>query len=96
LGIHAAVTRRRVTGEPKGGWYPEQRLSVAQAAHAHTLSAAFASGEEEDWGSISPGKLADLVVLSRDIFRVRSAEILDTKVVATVLDGRFAYRDNAL
>jgi predicted amidohydrolase YtcJ len=96
LGVHAAVTRQRRSGEPERGWYPEQRLSVAEAVHAYTLGAAFSSGEEKDRGSVSLGKLGDLVVLSHDIFHVPPAEILNTRVVATILDGRFVYRDDGL
>jgi predicted amidohydrolase YtcJ len=95
-GIHAAVTRQRASGEPEGGWYPEQRLSVADAVRAYTLGAACSSGEENDRGSISVGKLADLVVLSRDIFQIQPREILQTKVMATVLGGVFVYRHDSL
>jgi predicted amidohydrolase YtcJ len=96
LGIHAAVTRQRASGEPEGGWYPEQRLSVADAVRAYTLGAAYSSGEEHERGSISVGKLADLVVLSQDIFQVPPAEILEAGVVATVLNGEFVYRHDSL
>ena len=63
-GIHAAVTRRRADGSPgNDGWHPEQRLTVAQAVHAYTLGAAYASGRESELGSVSAGKRADLTVL---------------------------------
>jgi predicted amidohydrolase YtcJ len=92
LGIHAAVTRRRADGAPgPQGWYPEQRLTVQQAVHAYTLGAAYASGEEALKGSLAPGKLADLVVLDRDIFQIDPAQIRETEVVATMLDGDFVY-----
>lgn len=91
LGIHAAVTRQRASGEPEGGWYPQERLTVAEAVHAYTLGAAYASGEERAKGSIAPGKLADLVVLSRDIFEIPPGEILETEVVYTIFDGRVVY-----
>jgi len=91
LGIHAAVTRQRASGEPEGGWYPQERLSVAEAVHAYTLGAAYASGEERAKGSIAPGKLADLVVLSRDIFEIPPEEILEAEVVYTIFDGHFVY-----
>jgi predicted amidohydrolase YtcJ len=90
-GIHAAVTRQRASGEPEGGWYPQERLTVAEAVHAYTLGAAYASGEERAKGSIAPGKLADLVVLSRDIFEIRPGEILETEVLYTIFDGRVVY-----
>ncbi|HIQ05962.1 MAG TPA: amidohydrolase, partial [Anaerolineae bacterium] len=86
-GIHAAVTRQRADGTPPDGWYPQQRLSVAKAVHAYTLGAAYASGEEQEKGSITSGKWADLIVLSRDIFTIEPAGILETKVVSTIVNG---------
>ncbi len=91
VGIHAAVTRQRSDGEPEGGWHPEQRLSMSEAVHGYTLGAAYASGTEHERGSISVGKLADLVVLSADIFEMPPEDILDTHVVATVFDGRTVF-----
>jgi predicted amidohydrolase YtcJ len=89
-GIHAAVTRRRADGSPgPAGWYPEQRISVAEAVYAYTAGAAYASGEEAIKGTLAPGKLADLVVLSQDIFSIEPMAILDTEVVATLFDGQF-------
>lgn len=91
-GIHAAVTRRRADGSPgPNGWYPEQRLTVAEAVYAYTAGAAYASGEEAIKGTLSPGKLADLVVLSQDIFTVDPMAILEMEVVATMFDGEFVY-----
>lgn len=91
-GIHAAVTRRRADGFPGlEGWHPEQRLSVAEAIHAYTLGAAYAAGEERWRGSITPGKLADLVVLSEDIFACEAMDILAARVDMTIFDGRVAY-----
>ena len=91
-GIHAAVTRRRADGSPgPEGWYPEQRLTVDETVYAFTAGAAYASGEEAIKGTLSPGKLADLVVLSQNIFAIDPMAILDTKVMATMFDGRFVY-----
>jgi len=91
-GIHAAVTRRRADGSPgPEGWYPAQRLTVAEAVYAYTAGAAYASGEESIKGTLSPGKLADLVVLSQDIFAIEPMAILETEVVATLFDGEFVY-----
>jgi predicted amidohydrolase YtcJ len=91
-GIHAAVTRRRADGSPgPDGWYPEQRLTVDETVYAFTAGAAYASGEEAIKGTLSPGKLADLVVLSQDIFAIDPMVILDTKVMATMFDGRLVY-----
>jgi predicted amidohydrolase YtcJ len=93
VGIHAAVTRRRADGFPgPDGWRPTERISVMDAVWAYTQGAAYSSGEEQSRGSISPGKLADLVVLSQDIFGVSPMDILQTEVVATILGGEVVYR----
>jgi predicted amidohydrolase YtcJ len=93
-GIHAAVTRRRADGTPDvDGWFPEQKLSVLEAVHGFTLGAAYASYEEKIKGSLTPGKLADLVVLDQDIFTIEPMEILNTKIEATMIDGKFVWRN---
>ena len=97
VGIHAAVTRRRADGAPgPDGWHPEQRLTVAQAVYAYTMGAAHAAGLTHRLGSLSPGKLADLVVLDRDIFKVAPDEIAETRPLGTMIGGRWVYRDAAL
>jgi predicted amidohydrolase YtcJ len=89
LGIHAAVTRRRADGSPRPeGWHPEQRLTVEEAVHGFTLGAAYASYDETRKGSLTPGKLADLIVLDRDIFSIDPMEIAGTQVLATMIDGK--------
>jgi predicted amidohydrolase YtcJ len=91
-GIHAAITRCRADGTPGGdGWIPEEKISVEEAVWAYTVGAAYAGGEEQIKGSITPGKLADLVVLSQDIFSVNPMAILETDVVATVFGGEFVH-----
>lgn len=91
LGIYTAVTRRRANGYPPRGWHPEERITVMEAVRAYTLDAAYASGEERIKGSIERGKLADLVVLSRNIFEVSEEKILGTRVEMTVFDGEIVY-----
>ncbi|GAB4527712.1 MAG: amidohydrolase [Anaerolineae bacterium] len=91
-GIHAAVTRQRRDGTPPGGWYPAQRLTVAEAVWGYTMGPAYASGQTNLQGSLSPGKLADLIVLDRDIFDIPGEEIPDTQVELTVFDGQVVYR----
>jgi len=93
LGLHAAVTRRRANDGFPGpeGWVPQQRLTVEEALRAYTLGAACAAGLEDRLGSLAPGKLADLVVLDRDIFACDPMEIAQTQVVATMVGGRFVY-----
>ena len=94
VGVHAAVTRRRADGTPgEEGWYPEQRLSVEEGVRGFTLGAAFASGEEEIKGSLTRGKLADLVVLDRDIFEIPPMEILEARVEGTMLGGEWAFAE---
>ena len=92
LGIHAAVTRRRADGFPgPEGWHPQQRLTVEEAVRGFTLGAAQAVGLDDRLGSLSPGKLADLVVLDRDIFACDPMEIAGARVSATMIGGRFVY-----
>jgi predicted amidohydrolase YtcJ len=94
LGIHAAVTRRRVDGFPgPEGWYPEQRLTVGEAVRAYTQGAAYAAGMEDQLGSLTPGKLADLAVLDRDIFTCDPTAIAGTQVLATMIGGKFVWED---
>ena len=96
-GIHAAVTRRRPDGSPgPAGWYGEQRLSVAEAVYAYTAACAYASGEEAIKGTLTPGKLADLVVLSQDIFAIDPQAILETEVVGTMVSGEWVYGEDRL
>lgn len=92
-GLYAAVTRQDLeTGEPKGGWFPEQRLTMEEAVRAYTFGSAYAQFREHELGSITVGKLADLVVLDKDIFSVPPREVLTTSVVMTVVDGKIVYR----
>jgi predicted amidohydrolase YtcJ len=91
IGIYAAVTRRTLDGQHPDGWVPQQKISVAEAVHAYTLGSAYASLEDGIKGSIEPGKLADLAVLSDDIFHIDSVEIQSTKVDLTIFDGKLIF-----
>ncbi|WP_456425991.1 amidohydrolase [Rhodocaloribacter sp.] len=91
LGFYAAVTRQDAEGWPEGGWYPEQRLTREETLRAFTRDAAYAAFQEASLGSLEPGKLADFVILSRDIMTVPAPEILETEVVATYLGGKKVY-----
>ena len=91
LGIHAAVTRQDETGQPAGGWYPAERLTVAEAIAGYTLGPARLSGKADRFGSITPGKYADLVVLSDNLFEIEPAAIAEVGVWLTVFDGRVVY-----
>jgi hypothetical protein len=92
MGIYAATTRRTLDGKNPSGWMPEQRITVAQAVHAYTMGSAFAEHQETIKGSIEPGKLADLVVLSDDIFTIPPEAIEKTKVDLTIFDGKVIYQ----
>jgi hypothetical protein len=93
-GIHAAVTRRRADGTPgPEGWFPEQRLSVLDAVKGFTTGAAYAGYNEHLLGTLTPGKLADLIVIDRDIFTCDSMSIKDTQVLGTLVDGEWKWRN---
>ncbi|MBV9301939.1 MAG: amidohydrolase family protein, partial [Acidobacteriaceae bacterium] len=88
MGIYGAVTRRTLDGKHPDGWIPEQKITVEEAVRAYTMGSAYASFDEKIKGSIEPGKLADLAVLSDDIFSIDPIKIADTKVWMTIFDGR--------
>jgi len=92
LGIYAAATRRTLDDKNPDGWVPEQRITVSQAVHAYTMGSAFAEHQDTVKGSIEPGKLADLVVLSADIFSIPPAEIKNVKVDLTIFEGRVVHQ----
>ena len=91
LTVYAAVTRRTIDGKNPNGWVPEQKISVEETVRAYTVGSAYAEFQENVKGSISVGKLADLVLLSRDIFTIDPNEIENVKVVLTMVDGRVVY-----
>ena len=91
--IHAAVTRRTLDARHPDGWIPEQRITVQEALRAHTIDAAYASFEDTEKGSIARGKLADFVMLDRDVTRVPATEIAETRVMMTTVGGRVVFSD---
>lgn len=91
LSIYAAVTRRTLDGKNPNGWVPEQKITVAEAVTAYTVGSAYAEFQESRKGTIAPGRLADLVMLSRDLFTIEPTEIEKVKVVLTIVDGRVVY-----
>ena len=91
-GIQTAVTRQTSEGKPEAGFVPEQRLTVAQAIEGYTLGAAFAGHREKLEGSFEIGKLADLIILSQNIFDIKPNRIATTKVVTTIVGGRLVYQ----
>ena len=91
LTIYAAVTRRTLDGKNSKGWIPEQKISVEETVRAYTVGSAYAEFQENVKGTITPGKLADLVILSKDIFKIDPKDIEKTMVVLTMMDGRVVY-----
>jgi predicted amidohydrolase YtcJ len=91
LGIYAAVTRRTLDEKSPKVWIPEEKISVAEAVRAFTYGSAFASFDEQVKGTIEVGKLADLTVLSEDIFRIDPLRIRQVGVEMTIFDGRVIY-----
>jgi predicted amidohydrolase YtcJ len=91
-GIYAAATRRTLDDKNPDGWIPEQKIPVEEALKAYTVNAAFASFEENIKGSLEPGKLADFVVLEKDITTISANEIRNVNVLLTVVGGRTVFK----
>ena len=91
--VYGAVTRQLFDGTPEEGWFPEQRISLAEALRAYTLNSAIAEGVEDQFGMLKEGLSADLIVLDRNLFAVDPKEILEAKVVLTMLRGGVVYED---
>ncbi len=91
LTIYAAVTRATLDGKNPDGWVPEQKITVADAVEAYTMGSAYAEFQDNVKGSITPGKLADMVMLSDDIFRIAPAAIQEVKVLTTIVGGKVVY-----
>ena len=91
LTVYAAVTRATLDGKNPNGWFPEQKLTVEEAVEAYTTGSAYAEFQEKEKGSITPGKLADMVMLSDDIFTIDPVKIRDVKVLKTIVGGRLVW-----
>lgn len=90
-GLHTAMTRQTLAGEPTEGFVPEQRLSLREALNAYTVGAAYAEFAEKEKGSLTAGMLADLAIWDRDIFSVPLGKVKDAKVLKTIFDGRVVF-----
>ena len=90
-GLKAAVTRQTLDGKHPDGWHPEQKLTLDEAIHAFTVGSAYAEFAEHLKGTITPGKLADIVMLDRDIYKINPSDIDKARVVLTVMDGRIVH-----
>jgi predicted amidohydrolase YtcJ len=89
--LQNAVTRQTQEGEPRGGWIPSESIRLADAIKGYTLNAAFAGRREKTEGSLEPEKLADLIILSQNIFDGDPHGLVDTKVALTMVGGRVVY-----
>ncbi len=97
-GLYAATTRRR-PDDPRGTWYGEETLTVEEAVRAYTVGAAFASGEEDSKGTLAPGRLADFIVLDRDVMTEGAADprsLLQVRVLATIIGGEVVHATGPL
>ncbi|MEA2491284.1 MAG: hypothetical protein QOH21_3076 [Acidobacteriota bacterium] len=94
FGIHAAVTRQDKKNWPEGGWYPKQRLTLAEAVRGFTSDAAYAAFEEASRGTIEPGKLADFTIVEGDFYTMPVSDLWKTKVRQTVVGGAIVYDAN--
>lgn len=88
LTVYGAVTRATLDGKNPQGWFPEQKLTVEESVYAYTMGSAYAQFQEKEKGSITPGKLADMVLLSDDIFSIDPAKIREVRVLKTIVGGK--------
>jgi len=91
-GIWAAVSRATTDGKTPGGWIPEQKITMEETLRAYTQGSAYAEFEEGNKGTITAGKLADIIVLSQDLFAIPTDQILQTKVFTTIVNGKVVYQ----
>jgi hypothetical protein len=94
LTLYAATTRATLDGRNPDGWLPEQKITIREAVTAYTSGSAFAEFQEAEKGTIARGKLADLVILSDDIFSIPPARIKDVRVLTTVVGGKVVHQRN--
>ncbi len=94
-GVQNALTRQTREGDPPGGFVPQERISLADAIKGYTLGAAYAGRKEKTEGSLEPGKVADLIVLSQDLFKIEPDQIADTEVLLTMVGGKIVYQSPA-
>jgi predicted amidohydrolase YtcJ len=95
LTLYAATTRATLDGKNPDGWFPEQKLTIKEAIEAYTMGSAYAEFQESEKGSITPGKLADMVLLSDDVLSIDPVKIRDVKVFKTWVGGKLTYDNGA-
>jgi predicted amidohydrolase YtcJ len=91
-GVQNGVTRQTRDGKPPGGFVPKERVSLQQAIEGYTLGAAIGARKEKSEGSLEPGKLADLIILSQDLFTLEPNQIYKTNVLLTMVGGKIVYK----
>jgi predicted amidohydrolase YtcJ len=91
-GIHRGLTRLHDDGLPEGGWNPEEKLTLPQLLKGYTIGPAYSVNREYELGTLQVGKLADVIILDRNLFRVSPEEIRETKVLTTVFNGKIIYQ----
>jgi predicted amidohydrolase YtcJ len=91
LGLYAAVTRATLDGKNPNGWFPEQKLTLKEAIEAYTIGSAYAEFREKEKGSLTPGKLGDIVILDADLFSIAPEQIKDANVRWTIVGGNIVY-----
>jgi predicted amidohydrolase YtcJ len=91
LSVYAAVTRATLDGKHPGGWFPENKLTLEQTIYGYTMGSAYAQFSENEKGSLTPGKLADIVVLDHDLFAIPVTGIKDVHVTETIVGGKVVY-----
>ena len=89
--LHAAVNRTTLNGEPEGGWFPEEKISMEEALKAYTINNAYAAFEADIRGSLKPGKLADITVCDLNLMEILPTDILKMSIEMTILDGKIVY-----
>jgi predicted amidohydrolase YtcJ len=92
VGLYAGVTRRTIDGKNPGGWFPEQKITLEEAIEAFTMGSAYAEFSENQKGSLTPGKFADIVVLDTDLFAIAPEKIQDARVLTTIVGGKVVYQ----
>jgi predicted amidohydrolase YtcJ len=91
LGVYAAVTRRTLDGKNPGGWVPEQKISMGEALQAYTAGNAYATFDENKWGTLAPGRYADIVVVDRNLFTMAPESLATARVAVTIVGGKVVY-----
>jgi predicted amidohydrolase YtcJ len=91
-GLYASVTRRTLDGKNPTGWVPEQKITLAEALRAYTAGNAWAVFAEQRWGTLAPGREADVIVIDRNLFTMPAESLATARVTITIVGGKIVYR----